>query len=561
MLAAALLATYLGSGPVIVENGRSEWGIGVGPNSGPALEHGAGELRAAIEEMSGVSLPILHEKRPGAKQIWIEFDKRAPVEGYSIDVAADRVTIRGGERGAMYGCYALLEDQLGCRWFNSRVSYVPKQATIQLPLMHLKEKPAFEYREPFYAEAFGKEWASRNRVNGASMQLDDSVGGRVKYGKFVHTFSEIAPPNEYFAKHPEWFSLVDGKRRDDYAQLCLTNPELLKHAIEVVKGWIKADPKATIFSVSQNDTYENCQCDNCKAVEKEEGAPSGVLLRFVNAVADAIRPEYPNVLIDTLAYQWTEKPPLHVRPHKNVRVRLAPIGACVAHAIDSCDANKSVFDNLKAWSRITNQLYIWHYSTNFANYLQPIPDLDEIAQDIRLFHKTGVVGLFYEGDYAAGGGGEMSELKAYLMAKLMWNPERPAQPIIDDYVRHVYGSGATYVSQWLNLLHGPERNSNVHAHIYDPSNSPYLSEQIVSKGQNLFDSAMQATESEPLAHEEVRKARLAVDYVYVMNMKAGAERVLLASALVSEIEHFGINQTSEGGSTADFKKRILGSDK
>ena len=105
-----------------------------------------------------------------------------------------------------------------------------------------------------------------------------------------------------------------------------------------------------------------------------------------------------------------------------MRIRLAPIGACVAHPLDGCEANKTPLANLLAWAKITDQLYIWHYSTNFAHFLQPLPDLDEIAGTIPLFKKQGVVGIFYEGDMVGGGGGEMSELKAYLMAKLMWDP-------------------------------------------------------------------------------------------------------------------------------------------
>src|SRR5678815_2833370 len=119
--------------------------------------------------------------------------------------------------------------------------------------------------------------------------------------------------------------MIDGKRMNGYYQLCLTNPAVLQLAVGKVEQWTKDYPDATIFSVSQNDTYYNCQCPDCAAVEKEEGAPSGPLIRFVNKVAEAVEKRHPNILIDTLAYQWSEKPPLHVRPRKNVRIRIAPI--------------------------------------------------------------------------------------------------------------------------------------------------------------------------------------------------------------------------------------------
>ncbi len=520
--------------------------------------------------MSGATLQIREATGPGPNEIWLDIVPDLPPEGFSLDAQGGGLSILGGaERGVMYGCYSLLEDDLGCRWYNTRVAKIPKRSTIRLPELHRKEAPAFEYREPFYTEAFDKDWAARNRLNGNSMHLDESVGGKVSYGRFVHTFSELVPPEKYFSTHPEWFSMVDGKRQSGYAQLCLTNPEVLQKVIEGVEKWIVENPKATIFSVSQNDTDYHCQCDNCKAVEKEEGAPSGVLLRFVNAVADEVGKKYPNVLIDTLAYQWSEKPPLHVRPHKNVRIRIAPIGACVSHPMDGCEANASPLKNLKDWAKITGQLYIWAYSTNFANYLQPLPDLDELSADPKLFRDSGVVGLFYEGDYSPGGGGEMSELKAYLLAKLMWNPDRPAKPIIADYVNGVYGRGAPYISKWLTQLHEGPRKRDLHAYIYDQPNAKYLAPDLIAKGLALFDEAAKATEADASAHDEVRRARIALEYVQLMQLPwkyevSGGQykpflddkRKELGARLAEDLRRYGIGQVSEGGSTDSFLQRI-----
>ena len=194
-------------------------------------------------------------------------------------------------------------------------------------------------------------------------------------------------------------------------------------------------------------------------------------------------------------------------------IRLAPIGACVAHPLDGCEANKVPLANLLEWAKITDQLYIWHYSTNFAHFLQPLPDLDEIAGTIPLFKKQGVVGIFYEGDMVAGGGGEMSELKAYLMAKLMWEPTRDPKPIIDEFVTGVYGPAAPQIKTWLDLLHTPARQSHIHAKIYDPPTSPYLTDELLVAGTRLFDEAEAAAKADPVALEQVQRARLALEYV------------------------------------------------
>ncbi len=454
MLLTLLLATGLRtSSPdiVLTKNGRSDWVIVSGAASS-ATKHGVEELQTFLEKMTGARLSIEAKAKPGQKTITVREDPKEKEECFTIASSAKAILISGGgKRGAMYGCYGFLEDVLGCRWYTRTITKIPHQPTLKVPVMHLHERPAFEYREPFFAEAFEKDWDVRNRVNGTTMPLEENMGGKVAYGRFVHTFFELVPPATYYKEHPEYFSFANGKRQEGYAQLCLTNPDVVRVVIDKVKQWVKENPNATIFSVSQNDTYLNCQCDNCKAVEKEEGAASGPLIRFVNKVADEVGKEYPNVLIDTLAYQWSEEPPLHERPHKNVRVRLAPLGACFAHPLNGCVKNTKPFANLTAWSKKTDQLYVWHYCTDFSGYLQPLPDLDEIAADVKLFRDHGVVGLFYEGDATLGA--DMSELKSYLLARLMWNPDQPAKPIIDEFLAAVYGNAAPEIQAWLDLVH------------------------------------------------------------------------------------------------------------
>ncbi|MBV9848235.1 MAG: DUF4838 domain-containing protein [Armatimonadetes bacterium] len=563
-LALAGLAPRTVAGPklTLVREGHSHGAILIESGSPPAAEHGAQELQHFLREMSGAALPILvaadAARRPPSGPLITVGVGPLREEEYRVRVRLGRLEIKGGgKRGALYGCYALLEDVLGCRWYTSTIQHVPRRPTIVLGPLDIRGRPAFEYREPYYAEALDRDWAARNRTNGNSQRLDASVGGRVMYGRFVHTFNELVPPDQYFDAHPEYFSLIDGQRRKGYYQLCLTNADVLRLSTEKVRQWIRENPEATIFSVSQNDTYYNCQCDNCRAVEREEGAPSGVLLRFVNAVADAIGRDHPHVLIDTLAYQWSEDPPRHVRPRPNVRVRLAPIGACVGHAFDGCEANEHPYRNLRAWSAITSQLYLWHYSTNFAHYLQPLPDLAEIAADIPLVHRNGVVGLFYEGDYAPGGGGEMSALKAYLMAKLMWDPGRPAVPIVSEFLEGVYGPGAPFLQQWLDLLQAQVRRPGVHAHIYDPPTAPYLSDAVLQQGAQLFDAAERATQSHPVARDQVQRARLALEYVQLERAApTDPNRAALARRVAEKIGRYGITQVREGEPVEKYLARI-----
>ena len=278
-----------GSNLTIVQDGQTHWVIALPADATAPVRHGAEELQKNLEKMSGARLPIVDAATQPASAISLQVDRTIGPEAYRIRTVPGGIAISGDDhRGLLYGCYGLLEDVLGCRWYTAKISKIPRKATLCLGPIDITRKPAFEYREPFYWEAFDRDWAVRNRVNGNSQRLDDAVGGKVMYGPFVHTFNALVPPEQYFDTHPEYFSMINGKRVKGYYQLCLTNPDVLRISIERVRQWIKENPKATIFSVSQNDTDGHCQCVACKAVEAEEGAPSGVVLRFVNAVADAV---------------------------------------------------------------------------------------------------------------------------------------------------------------------------------------------------------------------------------------------------------------------------------
>lgn len=534
-----------------MEDGKAVGSIVIPAEASPSMKYGAQQIQDVIKTMSGATLPM---DGSGATHIVLAVDPTLGNEGFAIDCDGRTITIKGGApRGVIYGCFAFLEENLGCRWYTARLTVIPEHRTVSIPVRSVREVPAFEYREPFFTEAFDGHWAVANGVNGNFANLTPEMGGKVSYGKFVHTAAQLVPPATYFATHPEYYALRDGKRSPD--QLEMTNPDVVKIATATVEDWIKADPNATIFSVSQNDNWAESQSPETQTIDREEGAPSGLNLRFVNQIAAEVAKTHPNVLIDTLAYQWTEKPPKLTKPLPNVRIRLAPIGADFAHGLADSPMNAQPYANLKAWAEITHQLYIWHYCTDFANYLQPLPDLDEIPADLKLFEANGVVGVFYEGDSAPGGGGDMAELKSYLMAKLMWNPDQPARPIIEEFVKADYRMAAPFILQWLDLVQSAARHG-VTATIYDQPNAPYFTDEMLAKGNELFDQAEQAAGTGPAA-EEVARARLGLEYVELRRAKKGSpEFQALAKTVADKIHRFGITQTSEGGASSTFLKSI-----
>ncbi len=565
-------------GVTLVDKGKSKYSIVVSAQASPSEQRAAQELQHFIEEMSGARLPVVDDSKEvrgpmvlvggSAELKKLEANlpfERLGAEGFVILTSGRHLVIAGGrQRGTMYGVYTFLE-KLGCRWFTREVSRIPKLPTIKLAALAETHMPGFEYREPFFTEAWDKDWAARNRTNGNHTQLDASTGGKLQYHPFVHSFEALVPPAKYFKEHPEYFSLIDGKRRAERSQLCLTNPDVLRIATEQVETWIKEHPDATIFSVSQNDWEGWCECDECRRVEAEEGGEhSGPLLRFVNAVAAEIGKRHPDKLIDTLAYWYTENPPLKVRPLPNVRIRLCPIGICIAHSFASCPRSAYFYKNLQAWSKITNQLYIWHYNTNFSHYLMPVPDFDELSADIPIYKRNGVVGLFMQGAYAKGGGGENSELRAYVLARQLWDPSVNVDRTVDEFMEGVYGPAAKPMREYFDMLHGEVRGpKGEHLWIF---NVPDYSEGFLARANGLFDRAL-ALAGDDGTRRRVQKARLAIEYYsllrdsgfQVRNAEYGPADldsvVPRAKDLFSRMREFGIESIHEGQPLERDEKR------
>ena len=128
-------------------------------------------------------------------------------------------------------------------------------------------------------------------------------------------------------------------RRTTYGQLCWSNVSLQQYLIKQVKAYLSTAPNASIISVSQNDNYRQCKSPQELAINTAEGTAGGSLFRAINVIADAIKDDYPNVAVDTLAYQWSRPAPRVTKPRPNVIIRLCNIECNFAQPLtDSSNA-------------------------------------------------------------------------------------------------------------------------------------------------------------------------------------------------------------------------------
>jgi hypothetical protein len=390
--------------------------------------------------------------------------------------------------------YHFLQEQCGVCWWAPWATTIPHRPSLRVAALDVRSRPAFEYREPYWFAGFDPQWKAHNGANGENHLIPEALGGCIKYKGFCHTFYPLVPPDKYFGPHPEWYSLVNGKRTHDNAQLCLSNPELRDFVVQRVKEWLREAPDAKIISVTQNDCAGACECPNCKAIDDAEGSPAGSMLAFVNYIAEKIGPEFPDVAVDTFAYQYTRHPPKTIHPRPNVIVRLCSIECNFREPLDG-PSNAAFLADLATWSKICPRLYVWDYVTDFGNYVLPHPNWFTLGPNVRLFRAYGVKGVFEEGAYA-GPGEEMAEMRAWLLAQLLWNPQQDDRALIREFLRGYYGERAgDIIERYLELMH--DASKGFYLACYLGKEAPHLRFQPLAAAERLWQQAEEAASREP----------------------------------------------------------------
>ncbi|MFB3879674.1 MAG: DUF4838 domain-containing protein [Armatimonadota bacterium] len=528
-LALAVAATSASAATqlALAESGRSDYTIVVADSASPSTKHGASELQAFLKQMTGAELPIISDRQPVGpheilvgdsahlRQLGVEMDWKAlGNEGYVLRTVGPHLVIAGGTlRGTMYGVYGLLEDHLGCRWFTPDVSRIPSYDKLVVGPLDETRLPALEYRDPYFIDCFDGDWNARNRSNGASARLDESRGGKVTYEGFSHTFFDFISPDEYFDQHPEYFSEINGKRVRDRTQLCCTNEDVIRLITEKLRQRMREHPEANVFSVTQMDWDNYCQCEKCSALIEQEGTPGAPVFAMINRTADALADEFPDKAIDTFAYQWSRKPPRNIRPRPNVIIRLCSIECCFSHPLATCDSKESADfrKDIADWAKLCDRLWVWDYVTCFTNYLLPFPNLRVLDDNIRFFVSNHVTGIFEEGNYQSLHG-EFATLRSYMMAKFLWNPNYDPDLAMNEFLEGVYGPAAGPIREYIDLLHDKVGRENIHIHISEEPDAPYLTDDLLARADALWQQAEAAVADQPEVLNRVRLARLSVDY-------------------------------------------------
>lgn len=533
----------------LAQNGKTAYVIVSAPRATEAEAYAAHELAEYLDKITGKTFVVVPENQPaaGLRRIfvgWTDFARDHGIDAARLgeeewlikSVDSDLVIGGGRPRGTLYGVYALLERELGCHWLDHNTEVVPSIHDLRLEGLDRRGRPAFWFRSIFTTfpadPSRQAAFSARNMANSPG-GLTAKHGFEARYGSpgGVHTFAAYA--RNFPADRPELLSMNTKGQRIGATDgsgpggICLMNTQVRNLVLANLRAYIANDrqsaaksnrPPPRVYDISQNDNHWMCQCPDCKAMSRREGSESGPLVDFINAIADGIRPEYPDIHVMTFAYSITEKPPKMLKVRDNVIIRIAELNAewggrdsDLFHPLTH-PVNRSQLERLQGWSKIAKNLAEWDYWIQYSpNDLFPTPyaSVSCLQPDLETFHRHGVSNVFVECEspYTT----SFFALKCWLGYQLMQEPHRSAEPLVQAFMKGYYGAAGAKMREYLKFME--ESTAAVEANLSGIKcyARPYLTLPFYLKCERLLDEAEALCAADAKALLHVRRERVPVD--------------------------------------------------
>ncbi|MCM1291983.1 MAG: DUF4838 domain-containing protein [Bacteroides sp.] len=504
-LVMVLFAVGASAGVSLVKSGKSHSRIIVADSTAANVK-AASLLQDFVGRISDCQLPVVGATSPrkGDVVIGSATDSVVTTDGFRIASADGVLRIEGRNKGSIYAVATLLESYLGCNYWSAGEVDIHRNSTIVLPDIDLVENPTFTHRQSdcyaIGADSIYRDW---HRFEYPS----DLFAGRY----WVHTFDKLLPASVYGKDHPEYYAWFDGERHPGSAvQWCLTNEDVFNIVVHKIDSIFKAHPDMDMISVSQNDgNYTNCTCPKCKAIDDREGCPMGSLLRFINRIAD----RFPDKQISTLAYLYSMHPPKYEKPRPNVNIMLCGIDCYREVAFPDNASGRDFMRALEGWSGMCHNFFVWNYGSNYDGFATPFPDFHVMQPNLQILRDHGVEMLL--AGVVGVRGGDMPELRGYLISKLMWNADADVDSLMTTFLNGYYGAAGPHIERCLRLEQGALLGSGKGLWLYDSPVSHkdgMLSPYMLRMYSAIFDKAEAAVADDPTRLARVRRARLSLRY-------------------------------------------------
>ena len=507
-------------GVTLLENGEVKATVVYSEGASESLIAAADFMAATLERMSG-SNGVRTAVKDGSESGFSIYVGRAANsalidlsdvkdDGYKLEIKPEGIYIVGKtDDAARNGIYDFLETHLECMYVSPENTYVPIFPTVKLALEEKTVNPTITWRKVYQYESVQNGWYERLKMNGTIVKEgENSIELYNEWGTWCHSSFEFVPPEEYFDEHPEYYAKFLGKRRYQFnvlgrtfpTHLCYTNEEVYQIAeAELVKR-IEANPEVKFWDFSIMDTYfATCRCKECKKFNKEAGSEMGTLLAFLNRLADAIRDDYPDVYLSTLAYQRVKNPPKNMKCAPNLCINVCAFPGTQSYPYSTeggIKASREFAERVVEWGKICDNILVWDYVVNFTHLKLPFPNFEFQKENLEFYLENNIRFVFHQGSREPMD--ENAEMRTYLLSRQLWDKDVDLLALAKKYVAVVYGDAAGLVEEYMDTANAAMIESGADLSLYDSPKkhkNGYLAPKLTDKYLELTEKMLEVAEN------------------------------------------------------------------
>lgn len=469
----------------------------IGKSTSEVDQFAASELARYLGKITGANFAVETPEKVPAEALVVgqaavesidpDFAKQALGEdGFMIRRDRGRVLIAGATgRGTLYGVYALLE-KLGCRWFAPNFDFygaaggefIPQNSAAEAGDWNTVERPDFKWRKLYVEEGWSHtgenlkqmvDWMAKARMNVLDCPIDYQHWHHTEWDNFRqalipelkkrgmlieiggHGYPNFLPQEKYFAQHPDWFGMYDGKRSNDPRVVFSTaNPEAVNTFVANVTTYLKSHPEIDILDVWPPDSARWSEAPEDVAL----GSPSERQMILLDHLDHELKSEFPKLRIQFNAYEMFTVPPVEHKPDPGMVMEFCPIQRSFESSLYASDypENEEYFHNLQAWltgAIDPSNITVYTYITKYAWRSLPVLIPHMIVDEARRYHDMGIGGM---ATYSEPGGWATFELDHYITARALWDPGLNVRDELVDYTSKRYGPAGPAVFAYLRLV-------------------------------------------------------------------------------------------------------------
>jgi hypothetical protein len=356
-----------------------------------------------------------------------------------------------------------------------------------------------------------------------------------------HNLRFWLPPQRYFADHPEWYALIDGQRGQHFSQLCIctSNDEAVQELIAQVRAFLRRCPEIKSVGVIPEDGHGMCQCERCIASDadpKEAFAPprdnrnakgeKPCLMRryarLLNRVAQALRPEFPDVRLVGAAYVDVQWPPRGITLDPTLSIWMALYwrdGSRPLAPQGTSELNQFFYDILRQWRQtqpVALSVYEYYMGMN-AQCSLPYPMSKVICQDWPHLKALGIEGATVQ---MLASCHQAYALNMLAFARCGWESDVDHAALLDEFLSGMFGQAGPAVRHYYQgLIDAMDRFAADPDRVLQPDgkNITYFMKHVDPR------RAMEAAQASATSSRELRQVARFAQYVRYLELAAAMD--------------------------------------